>query len=48
MVSMRPGLHRRSLESYFMSTTQVGRGLESHGVDTSKPVHFNLSVAALY
>src|SRR5687768_16879247 len=31
-----------------MSTTQVGRGLESHGVNTSKPVHFNLSAAALY
>ena len=31
-----------------MSTTQVGRGLEAHGVQTSKPVHFNLSAAALY
>ena len=31
-----------------MSTTQVGRGLEAHGVDSSKPVHFNLSTAALY
>jgi phosphoenolpyruvate carboxykinase (ATP) len=32
-----------------MSTTQVGQGLESHGVPaTSKPVHFNLSAAALY
>src|SRR5687767_11588522 len=31
-----------------MSTTQVGQGLESHGVQTSKPVHFNLSAAALY
>ena len=31
-----------------MSTTQVGQGLEAHGVQTSKPVHFNLSAAALY
>ena len=31
-----------------MSTTQVGRGLEAHGVDSSKPVHFNLSTASLY
>ena len=31
-----------------MSTTQAGRGLEAHGVDSSKPVHFNLSTAALY
>ncbi len=31
-----------------MGTTQVGRGLEAHGVHTSKPVHFNLSPAALY
>ena len=31
-----------------MSTTQVGRGLEAHGVQSSKPVHFNLSAAALY
>ncbi len=31
-----------------MSTTQVGRGLEAHGVDSSKPVHFNLPAAALY
>ncbi len=31
-----------------MSTTQSGRGLEAHGVDSSKPVHFNLSPAALY
>ena len=31
-----------------MSTTQVGRGFEAHGVQSSKPVHFNLSVAALY
>src|SRR5688572_32518723 len=31
-----------------MSTTQVGRGLEAHGVDSSKPVHFNLPTAALY
>ncbi len=31
-----------------MSTTQVGQGLEAHGLQSSKPVHFNLSVAALY
>ncbi|HYB97413.1 MAG TPA: phosphoenolpyruvate carboxykinase [Vicinamibacterales bacterium] len=31
-----------------MSTTQVGQGLEAHGVQTSKPVHFNLSTASLY
>ena len=31
-----------------MSTTQVGQGLEAHGVQTSKPVHFNLSAASLY
>jgi len=31
-----------------MSTTQVGQGLEAHGVQTSKPVHFNLSAAPLY
>jgi phosphoenolpyruvate carboxykinase (ATP) len=31
-----------------MSTTQVGQGLESHGVQTSKPVHFNLTAASLY
>ena len=31
-----------------MSTTQVGHGLEAHGVQTSKPVHFNLPAAALY
>jgi len=31
-----------------MSTTQVGQGLEAHGVQSSKPVHFNLSAAALY
>jgi len=31
-----------------MSTTQVGHGLEAHGVHSSKPVHFNLSAAALY
>ena len=47
MVSMRPA-PRSSLESCFMSTTQVGRGLEAHGVETSKPAHFNLSAASLY
>jgi phosphoenolpyruvate carboxykinase (ATP) len=26
----------------------VGRGLEAHGVQTSRPVHFNLSAPALY
>jgi len=31
-----------------MSTTQAGQGLEAHGVQTSKPVHFNLSTALLY
>ncbi len=31
-----------------MSTTQAGRGLEAHGVHSSKPVHFNLSPAVLY
>ena len=31
-----------------MSTSQAGQGLEAHGVQTSKPVHFNLSPAALY
>jgi phosphoenolpyruvate carboxykinase (ATP) len=31
-----------------MSTTQVGQGLEAHGVSTSKPVHFNLPAAFLY
>lgn len=31
-----------------MSTTQHGPSLSAHGVDTSKPVHFNLSAAALY
>ena len=31
-----------------MSTTQAGRGLEAYGVQTSKPVHFNLSAPALY
>ena len=31
-----------------MSTAQVGRGLEAHGVHSSKPVHFNLSAPALY
>ena len=31
-----------------MSTTQVGQGLEASGVQTSKPVHFNLSAASLY
>jgi phosphoenolpyruvate carboxykinase (ATP) len=31
-----------------MSTTQVGQGLEAQGVQTSKPVHFNLSAASLY
>ena len=31
-----------------MSTTQHGRNLSAHGVETSKPVHFNLSAAALY
>ena len=31
-----------------MTTTQVGQGLEAQGVQSSKPVHFNLSAAALY
>jgi phosphoenolpyruvate carboxykinase (ATP) len=31
-----------------MSSTQAGRGLEAHGVQSSKPVHFNLSTASLY
>ncbi|MFM8532963.1 MAG: phosphoenolpyruvate carboxykinase [Acidimicrobiia bacterium] len=31
-----------------MSTTQAGQGLEAHGVQSSKPVHFNLSTALLY
>jgi len=31
-----------------MSTTQVGQGLGAHGVQSSKPVHFNLSAASLY
>jgi phosphoenolpyruvate carboxykinase (ATP) len=31
-----------------MSTTQAGQGLEGHGVQSTKPVHFNLSPAALY
>ncbi len=31
-----------------MSTAQVGRSLEAHGLQTSKPVHFNLSAPALY
>jgi phosphoenolpyruvate carboxykinase (ATP) len=31
-----------------MSTTQAGQGLEAHGVQTSKPVHFNLTPASLY
>ena len=31
-----------------MSTTQAGQGLEAHGVQTSKPVHFNLTAALLY
>jgi phosphoenolpyruvate carboxykinase (ATP) len=31
-----------------MSSTQVGQGLEAHGVEASKPVHFNLSAALLY
>ena len=31
-----------------MSTTQLGRNLSAHGVETSKPVHFNLNAAALY
>ena len=31
-----------------MNTRQQGRGLEAHGVETSKPIHFNLSPAALY
>jgi phosphoenolpyruvate carboxykinase (ATP) len=31
-----------------MSTTQAGQGLEAHGVQTSKPVHFNLTAASLY
>ena len=33
---------------FHMSTTQHGRNLSAHGVETSKPVHFNLSAAALY
>src|SRR6478752_338250 len=52
MVSMRP---RRPSNwalyvwsHFLMSTTQVGQGLEAHGVQSSKPVHFNLSAAALY
>jgi len=33
-----------------MSTTQAGRahGLEAQGVRTSRPIHWNLSTAALY
>jgi phosphoenolpyruvate carboxykinase (ATP) len=31
-----------------MGTTPVGQGLEGLGVQTSKPVHFNLSAALLY
>ncbi|MEO7156980.1 MAG: phosphoenolpyruvate carboxykinase [Vicinamibacterales bacterium] len=31
-----------------MSTTQARQGLEVHGVQSSQPVHFNLSAAALY
>jgi phosphoenolpyruvate carboxykinase (ATP) len=31
-----------------MSTTQAGHGLEALGVQSSKPVHFNLSAAFLY
>ena len=31
-----------------MSTTQVGRGFDGQGVQSSKPVHFNLSAPALY
>ncbi|MEO8683124.1 MAG: phosphoenolpyruvate carboxykinase (ATP), partial [Vicinamibacterales bacterium] len=31
-----------------MSTTQVGRGFDAQGVQSSKPVHFNLAAAALY
>ena len=31
-----------------MSTTQVGRGLETHGVPTAQTVHSNLSAPALY
>ncbi len=31
-----------------MSTTQVGRGLETHGVQAAKAVHSNLSAPALY
>ncbi len=31
-----------------MSTAQVGRGLEAHGVQSSKPVNFNLGAPALY
>ncbi|HEU5177837.1 MAG TPA: phosphoenolpyruvate carboxykinase (ATP), partial [Burkholderiales bacterium] len=31
-----------------MSSTQVGQGLEAHGVEASKLVHFNLSAALLY
>src|SRR6476661_7857479 len=31
-----------------MSTTHARQGLEAHGVQTSKPVHFNLPAASLY
>lgn len=31
-----------------MSTAQAAKGLDAHGVQTSKPVHFNLSAAAIY
>ena len=31
-----------------MSTTQVGRGFDAHGVQTTKTVHSNLSAPALY
>ena len=31
-----------------MSTVQAGFGLEAHGIQASKPVHLNLTAAALY
>ena len=31
-----------------MSTIQAGRGLDLHGIQTSKPAHFNLPAAPLY
>ena len=48
MVSMRSGRSGRVWSHILMSTTQVGRGLEAHGVQSSKPVHLNLSAASLY